>query len=236
MNRLSRPHTRLAVVGWTLLTLLAFSFVVWPAFDIAVSDAVHDPARDPAFFLGEQAWVLALFEGTPLCGRTLVVVVLLVTLIGLWARFAKTFGRWWRRSVLLLIVAAIGHGIVVSWLLKEMWERPRQRDHRLRADGRGPALGASGAPALDADRARHRLHHRRRPRAAGRALRQRHRLRRAVHRPGLLSHARDLAAPAARAHAPPATARVGGDVAPRFALARARAPSVRGLIACLLVT
>jgi lipid A 4'-phosphatase len=131
MHRLSRPHTRLALVGWALLTVLAFSFVVWPAFDIAVTDAIHDPARDPAFFLGEEWWVLALFHGTPLLGRTLVVIALLVVVLGLWARFGQTFGRWRRRSVLLLIIAAVGHGIVVSWLLKEEWERPRPRDVQL---------------------------------------------------------------------------------------------------------
>jgi len=104
--------------------LLALSVVVFelvPEVDLRVSAHFHDGGQ----FLGVGwAWVQAIYLGSPWVGRALVLIALLVLAGGLW-RPTRVARHWRRRALALVVVAALGVGLVVHDLLKDSWGRPR---------------------------------------------------------------------------------------------------------------
>lgn len=119
MSRASRRRL-VTALHWAPLGLLGLAFVAWPGLDLAISAALHDPLRVPAFFAAEHPLVRASYVAVPWLGRGALLAAAAVTL---WPR--PRAGRWRRRAALLLGVAVLANGAVVSWLLKDHGGRPR---------------------------------------------------------------------------------------------------------------
>lgn len=109
-----------AALRWAPLGLLGLAFVIWPGLDLALSAAVHDPGRAPAFLAADHLLVRASYVAVPWLGRGVLLAAAAVTL---WPR--ERVGRWRRRAALLLGVALLGNGAAVTWLLKDHGGRPR---------------------------------------------------------------------------------------------------------------
>lgn len=79
------------------------------------------------FYLGDRWWVVVLYEAIPIL--TVSLSVLLLGLLGLALLRRQTFGPFTTRALLFLVVTLVaGPGLVVNWLFKDHWGRPRPRD------------------------------------------------------------------------------------------------------------
>ena len=102
-----------AISAWLLVSgALALLFVLVPDIDLAFSGLFYDVGA--GFTQNGAPWERVLYES---------VGVLLV------GAFRKgPFGRQGRVAALLLLVLALGPGLVVNGILKEHWGRARPRD------------------------------------------------------------------------------------------------------------
>lgn len=79
------------------------------------------------FFMGSRIWVVALYESVPIV--TITVAALLLGLLGVALVRKQTLGPLTTRALLFLLAGlAAGPGLVVNWLFKDHWGRPRPRD------------------------------------------------------------------------------------------------------------
>ena len=105
--------------------LIGAAFIRFSHWDLDTTSRFWTPEQ--GFFMGSRWWVVALYEGLPIV--TISVGVLLLSLLGLALFRKQTFGVFTTRALLFLLAAlAAGPGLVVNWLFKDHWGRPRPRD------------------------------------------------------------------------------------------------------------
>ncbi len=103
------------------LALAVAVFETWPQLDLWASGQFY-VARG---FSGiGWWWVWLMYEWSPVAARGLVIAALLVLLVVL-IRPGAVARPWVRRAGALVLVAALGVGLLVHNLLKDNWGRPR---------------------------------------------------------------------------------------------------------------
>ncbi len=119
---------------WAGLFLSLAVFLKVPAVDLWVSGRYWHP--ETGFFQRNNPLVVALYDGTPWVGNSLVGLMLLVALAGPWlARRAEAWGQaawakhlrgtWRRTAVAGLCVAVLSSGLAIELGLKKTVGRPR---------------------------------------------------------------------------------------------------------------
>lgn len=107
---------------WLLFLVLSVLFLLFPQVDIALAGLFYDP--DEGFFYNGSWWEKLLYYSVkPL------LVTLLVGALFLWL-FNRISGRdilqfGGRKLIYLLLVLALGPGLIVNQLFKENWGRAR---------------------------------------------------------------------------------------------------------------
>lgn len=107
-----------------LLLLVLITLSVW-AFDLdlRIQHRVHSEAG--GWYLSKQALVRLMYNYGTIPALVVAGSALIVFLSG----FVKTRYRRWRRiSLYLVLVMALGPGLIVNTLLKDQWGRPRPRN------------------------------------------------------------------------------------------------------------
>jgi lipid A 4'-phosphatase len=108
-----------------LSALVGAAFIRYSRVDLAVSGRYWTPVE--GFYLERSGWAVGLYETIPIL--TIVVVLVLVALLGLAVFRGQTVGPFTTRVLLFLLAGlAAGPGLVVNWLFKDHWGRPRPRD------------------------------------------------------------------------------------------------------------
>lgn len=108
-----------------LAALTGAAFIRYAHWDLDVTSRFW--SSGDGFFLGSRWWAVALYEGVPIL--TISLAALLLALLGLALVRKQTFGPLTTRALLFLLAAlAAGPGVVVNWLFKDHWGRPRPRD------------------------------------------------------------------------------------------------------------
>lgn len=120
--RLSSEHAAIAAAA--AIVGLSAAFILFPGVDLAVSDLFHR-SRD-GFFLSQEPVLRALRKSS-----TLVMALMLLAAIGRWiwrvARRRKA-DLAARRALFLVAGLALGPGLVVNSVFKEVWGRARPVD------------------------------------------------------------------------------------------------------------
>jgi lipid A 4'-phosphatase len=114
---------------WGLKKPLLFSFaacvgifLLFPGVDIGFSRLFYDPA---AGFFWRNAWVSRILYGSVEILTPIWIGLVVLLLAWVWIR-KKTIGSLTRKSFLyLLLVLAIGPGLLVNTVLKDNWGRAR---------------------------------------------------------------------------------------------------------------
>ncbi len=120
MTRL-RTRAQERLVFAALLALAVAVFETWPELDLWATGQFY-AARG---FTGVgRLWVWVMYEGTPLIARALVIGALLALLAAL-LRPGCLRRPWVRRAGALVLVSALGVGLLVHNVLKDNWGRPR---------------------------------------------------------------------------------------------------------------
>jgi lipid A 4'-phosphatase len=105
--------------------VLGVLFIRYSRVDLTVTGRYWDPVQ--GFYLGDSAWAVALYEGLPVI--TITVAVLLLSLLGLSLVRKQPVGSFTNRALVFLVVClATGPGLIVNWVFKDHWGRPRPRD------------------------------------------------------------------------------------------------------------
>jgi len=105
--------------------LVGAAFIRYSRVDLIVTGRYWDAIE--GFFLADAWWAVALYEGLPII--TIVVAVTLMGLLGLALFRKQTVGPFTTRALIFLITCLIaGPGLVVNWVFKDHWGRPRPRD------------------------------------------------------------------------------------------------------------
>jgi lipid A 4'-phosphatase len=105
--------------------LVGAAFIRWSSVDLRVTSRYWNATE--GFFLGDSWWAVAVYEGVPIL--TISIGALLVGLLVHNLLRREHLGRFTTRVVLFLLAAlAAGPGLVVNWLFKGHWGRPRPRD------------------------------------------------------------------------------------------------------------
>ena len=107
-----------------ILLVIGVLLVAFPRVDLAVSGLFYD--GDHGFFLRDQWLVRVIYELVPWVTRA-VVVGLLLFLLAAWtfSRRREFFRKQRRNALYLLLVMAIGPGILVNTVFKDHWGRAR---------------------------------------------------------------------------------------------------------------
>lgn len=118
-----RARARRHRAWWRLvlpMLLASLLFTAWPGLDLAVSQALFEPAR--GFWGQQQAAVLWVHAAVPWAGRAMALAGLLV-----WLSWARGWGwsRQPRRWTALGLAMLLGVGLLVNGVFKEHWGRPR---------------------------------------------------------------------------------------------------------------
>ena len=105
--------------------LTGAAFIRYARWDLQFTARFWSP--DGGFFRGDEWWVVALYEGIPIF--TISVGVLLLGLLAMAVFRKQTVGVFTTRALTFLLVGlAAGPGLVVNWVFKDHWGRPRPRD------------------------------------------------------------------------------------------------------------
>jgi lipid A 4'-phosphatase len=115
----TRVQERLAFA--VALALAIGVFETWPGLDLWASGQFF---AHQSFHGAAWLWVWVLYEWSPHVARVLVVaamVALALTLV--WPRVLPR--HWVRRATSLVLIAALGVGLLVHSVLKDNWGRPR---------------------------------------------------------------------------------------------------------------
>jgi lipid A 4'-phosphatase len=130
-TRVDRPPTLL--MGWglapslyvLLAALIGAAFIRWSSVDLRVTARFW--TEQEGFFLSDSWWAVVAYEAVPLVTLTLGVLVAGLLLHNLVRR--EPLGLFTTRVTLFLLAGlALGPGLVVNWLFKGHWGRPRPRD------------------------------------------------------------------------------------------------------------
>ena len=103
------------------LALAVALFETWPQLDLWASSQfyAHQAFADPA-----RLWIWVMYEWSPLVARALVILAMAALALTLvWPRLLPR--HWARRATALVLVAALGVGVLVHNVLKDNWGRPR---------------------------------------------------------------------------------------------------------------
>ena len=107
---------------WVLFLVSSLFFVLYPEVDIMVTSLFYSEAE--GFFLKPSWWVKILYDSV----KFVIITTLLVAIaLWLWNRFSvKTVGAMTGKKVgYLMLVLALGPGLIVNWVFKENWGRAR---------------------------------------------------------------------------------------------------------------
>src|SRR4051812_43027675 len=105
-------------------TLLAILFIIFPQIDIFVANLFYVPGRK--FFLDEEIFLSAIHNFTPYI--TVAFIILWSVLIITTSIIKRpVWGLTRLRVIYLLLVLAIGPGLVVNVIFKDNWGRARPR-------------------------------------------------------------------------------------------------------------
>lgn len=118
---------RRSFVVWYVLMLVGYLLFFWcfPQIDIAVSRLFYSSEMG-MFPLREHGLTYAIYYGVKLVSWAVGTMLLLALIASFLGRFYAPFKRISTRAVVyLLLVLAIGPGILVHWVSKEVWGRPR---------------------------------------------------------------------------------------------------------------
>ena len=114
-----------AISAWLLVSgALALLFVLVPDIDLAFSGLFYEVGA--GFTQNGAPWERVLYESIDWIVGAAVVGSVGVLLVGAFRK--GPFGRQGRVAALLLLVLALGPGLVVNGILKEYWGRARPRD------------------------------------------------------------------------------------------------------------
>ena len=114
-----------AISAWLLVSgALALLFVLVPDIDLAFSGLFYDVGA--GFTQNGAPWERVLYESIDWIVGAAVVGSVGVLLVGAFRK--GPFVRQGRVAALLLLVLALGPGLVVNGILKEHWGRARPRD------------------------------------------------------------------------------------------------------------
>ena len=114
-----------AVAAFLLFSgALALLFVLAPGIDLAFSGLFYEPGA--GFTQNGAPWERVLYETIDWIVGAAIVASVVILLVGVFR--TGPFGRRGRVAALLLIVLAIGPGLIVNGILKEHWGRARPRD------------------------------------------------------------------------------------------------------------
>lgn len=103
------------------LGLAVAVFETWPGLDLWASSQFY---ADQAFQGSAWLWVWVMYEWSPLAARALVGAAIAgLVLRWVWPRLLPR--HWVRRATALVLVAALGVGLLVHNVLKDNWGRPR---------------------------------------------------------------------------------------------------------------
>ncbi len=107
---------------WVLFLVSSLFFVLYPQIDITVTSFFYSEAE--GFFLKPTWWVTLLYDSVKF---VIIVTVLVSIALWLWNRYwAKAIGTMDGKKVgFLLLVLALGPGLIVNWVFKENWGRAR---------------------------------------------------------------------------------------------------------------
>lgn len=115
----TRVQERLAFA--LTLGLAVAVFETWPGLDLWASSQFY---AHQAFQGSAWLWVWVMYEWSPLAARALVVTAMAALALTLvWPRLLPR--HWVRRATALVLVAALGVGVLVHNVLKDNWGRPR---------------------------------------------------------------------------------------------------------------
>lgn len=119
MSALLRRHFDLL-----LLATIGVLLVVFPQVDLRVSGWFYDPQT--GFWLKDQPLVQFIYNLVPWVTRT-VVIGLILFLLAAWTVYRRRdyFAQRRRTALYLLLVMAIGPGILVNTVFKDHWGRAR---------------------------------------------------------------------------------------------------------------
>lgn len=119
MSALLRRHFDLL-----LLATIGVLLVVFPQVDFRVSGWFYDPQT--GFWLKDQPLVQFIYNLVPWVTRT-VVIGLILFLLAAWTVYRRRdyFAQRRRTALYLLLVMAIGPGILVNTVFKDHWGRAR---------------------------------------------------------------------------------------------------------------
>lgn len=123
--RLSSEHAAIAAAA--AIVGLSAAFVLFPGADLAVSDLFH--RSQDGFFLAHEPALRALRKSS-----TLVTALMLLAALGRWAwRVARRrkADLAARRALFVIAGLALGPGLVVNSVFKEVWGRARPVDVQL---------------------------------------------------------------------------------------------------------
>ncbi len=126
--------SRLNQLLWAGLMFALAVFAKFPAADLIVSGKWYD--LDQGFVLARHPVVLALYDWTPLFGRSLVVCLAVYAMLAPWiARRQAAAGRteqaermlgpWRHLAVVAVCCALLGPGLLIEGLFKNVVGRPR---------------------------------------------------------------------------------------------------------------
>ncbi|CAH0353391.1 phosphatase PAP2 family protein [Aquabacterium sp. CECT 9606] len=119
---------------WGVASLCLAVFSGLSSFDLNVSQQLFTPGV--GFTYAETAWVMASYEWTPLVGRTILGLLLLLVLLRPWAAFlVRRYDlgpaaqdrqqRCHHMAVIALLCALLGPGLVIEAWFKQALCRPR---------------------------------------------------------------------------------------------------------------
>jgi len=120
-----RARTRAGWIGLGLALLCAWVFTLWPGLDLWVARLPQ--AADGHFVGNDWGWVLLLYKTIPAIGWLYFVVGAGAQLLRR-VRPGAVSPRWGRRLAALMLVSALGSGLLINAGLKEHWGRARPRD------------------------------------------------------------------------------------------------------------
>jgi lipid A 4'-phosphatase len=116
---------RFALYGIPLGGLIAFAaavvlFAAYPSIDIWFSELFYRP--DSGFFLSKAAFVRFLYKSVEA-----LIPAFLLALTSIWFMKKKPLGLTRKKNAYLLLVMALGPGLMVNVILKDHWGRARPR-------------------------------------------------------------------------------------------------------------
>lgn len=125
MSKRKKSISPAALVRYPLAGAIAFAaaavaFSVHPAMDLWFSGLFYRP--DTGFFLSEAVLIRFFYNSVEI-----LIPVYVLSLIVIWMAKRKPFGLTGKKIVYLLLVLALGPGLLVNVVLKDHWGRARPR-------------------------------------------------------------------------------------------------------------